>query len=292
MPLTFLEVLARRAHTGPDAIALTGPGLRVSYRRLWRDAQNAGRTLQELGVRAGEPVALYLDYRYAVVLALLGCWRAGAQVVPLDYLLPPAQVRAAMAQLEAAWLIVPPERALQLDGARRAIAPEALLAARLPGPEAPSRPAPPGPVLGLADGAAWTAADIMRCLEGLDGRLRLGPADCLLTLQPLGRAGGILPLLGALAGGARIALFNRCFSRDVPEAVVREGVTCIAPDAGLLNQLAGLHWPAAPTLRTVVAPPAPLDLATLEALRAQLPAARVLGAPWCALPRAAACEAA
>ncbi|HZX26107.1 MAG TPA: AMP-binding protein [Telluria sp.] len=292
MPLTFLEVLARRAQTAPDAAAVSGADARISYQRLWRDVQNAGRNLQDLGVRAGDAVALCLDYRYSALLALLGCWRAGAKVIPLDPNLPPARVRAALADLESAWLIAQPERSIQVQAARGLITPADLRVPRDPGNTAQSRPASDGAVVRLHDGAELTAADVMQCLGSLDGRLRLGPSDCLLTLQPLGYAGGMLPLLGALAGGARIALFNRVFSRDVPDAVVREGATCIAPDPSLLNQLSGLHWPPAPTLRMVVAPPAPLALDTLDALRCQVPGVRLIGAPWSGVPRPEECEAA
>ncbi|UFH48337.1 AMP-binding protein [Pseudomonas sp. KNUC1026] len=83
----FLEVLRHRASTQPERLALTfGNGLDTpatyTYAQLDQAGQAFGARLQALGA-AGERVVILLQPSADYVLALLGCWYAGATAVPV-----------------------------------------------------------------------------------------------------------------------------------------------------------------------------------------------------------------
>ncbi|PVZ16363.1 MULTISPECIES: fatty acyl-AMP ligase [unclassified Pseudomonas] len=83
----FLDVLRHRATRAPERLALTfGNGVDApasyTYAQLDQAAQAFGARLQALGA-AGERVVILLQPSAEYVLALLGCWYAGATAVPV-----------------------------------------------------------------------------------------------------------------------------------------------------------------------------------------------------------------
>jgi long-chain acyl-CoA synthetase len=68
----------------PDRTALLYYGARWSYRRLWAESGRFAAALQREGIRAGDPVGLYLPNCPAYPIAFLGILRAGAMVVQVS----------------------------------------------------------------------------------------------------------------------------------------------------------------------------------------------------------------
>ncbi|HSL81348.1 MAG TPA: condensation domain-containing protein, partial [Thermoanaerobaculia bacterium] len=84
----FQEAAARR----PDAVALTGAGIHLSYGELRARAALVARALRRLGVRPEELVALYLERGPQVPVSILGALEAGSAYLPIDPIHPPERV--------------------------------------------------------------------------------------------------------------------------------------------------------------------------------------------------------
>lgn len=72
----------------PDAVAVSGGGVRLTYRQLDERANQLARRLAGLGVRPAEPVAVLLARSPELVVAILGVIKAGAVYMPLHSAYP------------------------------------------------------------------------------------------------------------------------------------------------------------------------------------------------------------
>jgi natural product biosynthesis luciferase-like monooxygenase protein/amino acid adenylation domain-containing protein len=77
----LFEAQARRT---PEATALVGDGVRVSYRELEEGANRLARLLRSRGAKRGERVAVLLPRGPELISALLACMKSGAAYLPLD----------------------------------------------------------------------------------------------------------------------------------------------------------------------------------------------------------------
>ncbi|QLQ36503.2 non-ribosomal peptide synthetase [Micromonospora robiginosa] len=97
----FHEWVART----PDAPAVLGDDLRVTYAELDERADRLARLLDEEGVRAGDPVAAVLDRGLPVVVAWLAVWKLGALFVPVDPQVPEERLRLVLTDSGAGLVI-------------------------------------------------------------------------------------------------------------------------------------------------------------------------------------------
>jgi long-chain acyl-CoA synthetase len=81
---TLLDLLRIAARESPTAAAVRCDGAEVSYRKLEESSRALAAALSELGVRAGERVAVLMPNGPRAVEAVFGAWAAGAIAVPLD----------------------------------------------------------------------------------------------------------------------------------------------------------------------------------------------------------------
>lgn len=100
------------------------------------------------------------------------------------------------------------------------------------------------------------------------------PADRLLAVLPLSFDYGLSQLTTAFLSGACAVLINHLLPRDVLVAVAAERITGLAGVPPLWIQLAALDWPADCTLRYLTNSGGAMPRATLDQLRARLPAAQ------------------
>jgi acyl-CoA ligase (AMP-forming) (exosortase A-associated) len=105
--------------------------------------------------------------------------------------------------------------------------------------------------------------------------LELTPEDRLLSVLPLSFDYGLSQLTCAFLTGASVVLMNHLFAKDIVGAVRNEGITGLAAVPPLWTQLARLPWPAECSLRYITNSGGAMPGATLSALRAALPRARV-----------------
>ncbi|MCE9508584.1 MAG: amino acid adenylation domain-containing protein [Alphaproteobacteria bacterium] len=97
----FLEI----ARQYPDAIAVKEDNKTLTYSQLAALAAALGENLKKKGVTLETPVALEMEKSAEYIIALLGCWYAGAAFVPLppslpqkrrDYIIRHADIRHAV----------------------------------------------------------------------------------------------------------------------------------------------------------------------------------------------------
>ena len=125
-------LIEEQAVRTPDAIAISAPAARLTYRELDQAANRLAQHLLAAGTGRGDLVAVLLEDGPATVTALLAIMKAGAAYVPLDGAHPPARLAATLRDSGAALLITdgrPPDviasagpRVLRLDGEAPAVA--------------------------------------------------------------------------------------------------------------------------------------------------------------------------
>ena len=113
------QLLDLAAEAVPDKEAIRFEGRALSYEALRRRANRTARALQEVGVRRGDRVGLYLAKGIESVVALYGVLKVGAAYVPLDPWLPPERLAAVIADCGIRGVFASADRAVALDRARR-----------------------------------------------------------------------------------------------------------------------------------------------------------------------------
>ncbi|MDR3002628.1 MAG: AMP-binding protein, partial [Acidovorax sp.] len=83
--MDFVALLDQQARTRPAQIALRAQGRDWSYVALADAGQRAAAVLDAQGLRAGDRLALLCLNTPGFVFALLGAWRLGAAVVPINH---------------------------------------------------------------------------------------------------------------------------------------------------------------------------------------------------------------
>lgn len=82
------EQFAAQVARTPDAVAVSGGGVRLTYRELDERANQLAHRLADLGVRPGEPVAVLLTRSPELIVATLAVIKAGAAYMPLHSAYP------------------------------------------------------------------------------------------------------------------------------------------------------------------------------------------------------------
>jgi len=103
---TLVDMVAESAGQRPGYPALLFEGGVMSYGRLDRLSTALANSLTGLGVKAGDRVALLLPNSPQIILALLGTWKAGATVVPINPLYTAHELEHALVESGAETIIV------------------------------------------------------------------------------------------------------------------------------------------------------------------------------------------
>jgi len=86
------QLVAQRAATQPDAVALVADDRMLTYREVNRRANQLAHYLRALGVGPDILVAVCMERSLDMVVALLGVLKAGGAYVPLDTSYPPLRL--------------------------------------------------------------------------------------------------------------------------------------------------------------------------------------------------------
>lgn len=92
-PLSLGPLLDRAVAAAPQKTALVGASGRLTYAELADEVFRTAAALAELGVRAGDRVAVCLPNDLDVVVALMGIWTRGAVFVGVHTVLAPPEKR-------------------------------------------------------------------------------------------------------------------------------------------------------------------------------------------------------
>ncbi len=119
---TIATAFDERVRATPTAIALVREGARMEYAALDALVDDRARQLTASGVRAGDHVGLMMPRSTALIATMLGAWRIGAVVVPIDPDWPAA--RRARVVEDAAVMCLVGREVEACPGARGERAPE------------------------------------------------------------------------------------------------------------------------------------------------------------------------
>jgi len=86
------HLFEQRADAAPEALALVGGDVRLTYRELESRANRLAHHLVKLGVRPDAVVGLCMDRSADLIVGILGILKAGGAYVPIDAAHPPQRI--------------------------------------------------------------------------------------------------------------------------------------------------------------------------------------------------------
>ena len=103
------EWIAERARLHPEAVAISSVASALTYRELVEQAAALADHLAGLGVSAGDRVAIAMERRPHMLVAMLGVFMAGAAYVPLDPRYPAERLAFMVRDSQARIVLVHPD---------------------------------------------------------------------------------------------------------------------------------------------------------------------------------------
>ena len=229
MPESFVRLLEAGARRWPDRPALVWEGGSLGYALLHRRADSLARGHAAKGIRPGARIAVSIPNRWQFAVALLGGWKLGATVAPLDPLLKDNECREILADL--APVVTIEEGDLDIGAGA--------------GPS--DRPTSDAPALilytsgstGRPKGAIISHAALAFANESWGGPVvGLTPGDVVLAALPLSHSFGLnAALLAPLLAGATVALIERFSPETAVDAIRRHRVTVFPGVATMFRRI-------------------------------------------------------
>jgi cyclohexanecarboxylate-CoA ligase len=198
--------------------------------------------LLERGVRRGEAVTWQLPNSLAAAVLTRACWRIGAVAAPLLHSFGPAEVEAALRQIEPSLSVTLPPAALADPSALA----ESLGAAPAAAGTREVRPSDVALVL-FTSGSTGTPKAVLHTHRGLSWKASLmarvhglGPADAVLMPAPMAHISGLLNgVLVPGAAGLRAVLVRRFDPEQALRLVTQERVSFMAGPPTFFIAMAG-----------------------------------------------------
>ncbi len=267
MAQDFGQLLAARALRSPDEPALIWREGALTFAELQHRAGLFAAELASKGVKPGDRIAISIPNRWHFAVALLGGWKLGAIVAPLDPLLKQDERAAILADLAPARVVG------EAEVAGAGVLPGNLSSCfRFPG----EHPGPHHPALilytsgstGRPKGAVLAHDALAFADESWAGPVvALTPDDVVLAALPLSHSFGLnAALLAPLLAGATITLLERFSPEAALDSIRRDRVTVFPGVATMFRRLLdspGLAGADLSSVRIAVsgAAPCPWELA-------------------------------
>jgi len=216
IPAAFAAQVART----PDAVAVTGEGLSMTYRQLDEAADRLAHTLTRHGVRRGDRVALLLPRSPEAVVAIFAVLKAGAAYVPIDPTVPASRMQFVLGDAAPVAAVTNAELSGRLAGFDLSTIDIADVGdiespATLPGPT-------PDDIAyliytsgttGTPKGVMIPHRNVIRLLQTLNADMELSPGQTWTQCHSLAFDFSVWEIFGALLHGGRVLV--------VPDSVVR-----------------------------------------------------------------------
>lgn len=221
--------LEQRARTGPDRIALSGPGGQLTYAQLEEAAVEAARRFGARGVRRGATVGLRVEPNVSGVVAIHGLMKLGAILMPISPQLTEEEVEGAKSAAGAEVVLSTTED-LPQQGADLPLLGEhemddfhcRILTSGSSGPPK---------TIGLTYGNHLFSA------MGSAFNLGVDPSDRWLCALPLSHISGLAIAMRSVIYGTTMVLADRFSAETVTDAVENHGVTVLSLVSTMLNRL-------------------------------------------------------
>ena len=295
------HLIEHSARGTPDAPALQFAKTAVSYAELAEMTGKFADGLVELGIDAGERVAVYLEKRIETVVSFFGTATAGAVFVPVNPVLRPRQVQHILRDCNVRVLITSAARLSALgdvlrachdlrtivlvDDTNESISMPVMawndLTNPIPGDARRHRSidADIAAILytsgstGLPKGVVLSHRNMVAGARSVSQYLENIASDRILCVLPFSFDAGFSQLTTAFRAGACAVLMDYLLPRDVIRMVARERITGLGGVPPLWNQLADLEWPdeAVASLRYFTNTGGHMPRSTLGKLRQALP---------------------
>jgi long-chain acyl-CoA synthetase len=239
VPESFVRLLEAGARRSADRPALVWEGGSLGHAELHRRADSLARDLAANGVQPGARIAMSIPNRWQFAVALLGGWKVGATVAPLDPLLKHGERAEILDDLAPARVVE------EADITRIGAGPSSttMTTTGLGGPH----PDPRHPALvlytsgstGRPKGAVISHAALAFANESWGGPVvALTSEDVVLASLPLSHSFGLnAALLAPLLAGATVALIERFSPETALDAIRRHRVTVFPGVATMFRRI-------------------------------------------------------
>ncbi len=257
------ELLQAQENRTPDAIALVGDGVAVTYRQLHASANRLARYLRQWGLAGESVVAVALDRGVDQVVALLAVLKAGAAYLAIDPRHPADRIGHLIADSGAVALLTSTRVAdlLPPPAVATVVVDDPLVRVEIAAcpDSAPELVATPDTLARVVYGSGTTAVALthrsaVNLATGQQRGLALGDGARVLQFASPGTDAAAWELLSALSSGATLVLpapDELVPGHGLAEAVARHAVTHAALPAAVLGVLDADDLPAVSTLVSV-----------------------------------------
>ncbi|MDQ4114807.1 MAG: AMP-binding protein [Actinomycetota bacterium] len=255
--MTFSTIIDRRATDNPTDPAIADSSQRLTNAELLDRVRAGAAHLAELGIGAGDVVALKLSNRVEFVVLLFAAWRLGATITPVNPALTDSEVARQLEDSSAKLHVIE-------DGARPVGDVPALSVSDLrrePGQDGPA-PVVDRALLALliyTSGTTGVPKGVMLDHANLEamtamGRdaLEVGPEDRCLLILPLFHVNGIVvSILTPLLVGASVVIADRFNPHTFFGTVEKERPTFFSAVPTIYSMLAALPEDVRPDTSSV-----------------------------------------
>jgi long-chain acyl-CoA synthetase len=255
--MTFSTLTDRRATDNPTGPAVADSSQALTNAELLDRVRAGAAHLAELGIGAGDVVALKLTNRVEFVVLLFAAWRLGATITPVNPALTDPETARQLDDSRAKLLVV--------EGGADAIGDVATLSVpdlRRETPQSESVPVDDSSALALliyTSGTTGVAKGVMldhANLEAMTGMgrdaLHLGSDDRCLLILPLFHVNGIVvSILTPLLVGASVVIADRFNPETFFDTIERERPTFFSAVPTIYSMLAALPSDVRPDTSSV-----------------------------------------
>jgi long-chain acyl-CoA synthetase len=104
--MTIVDILKQAVAAHPDKVASIAPHTRYTYRQLDERINRLSGSLKNLGIERGDRVAILALNHYRYLELYFAIPQAGAAVVPINFRIPPAEMKYIIEHSEAVAVVV------------------------------------------------------------------------------------------------------------------------------------------------------------------------------------------